>query len=480
MNYQDYGLFIDGAWRQPVEGGLYDVINPSNEEVIGTAPTATAADVAQAIDSAERGLAAWAAKSSWERAAILRKIAELLRDRTDTIAAQIALEIGKPIAQAKGEVGGSAEQFDWFADETRRIYGRTIESRLADTRHYIHYEPVGVVAAFTPWNFPIALAARKIAPALAAGCAVICRGAEEAPGATMLLIKCCVDAGVPPGAVSLLNGAPAPITDAIMADSRVRKISFTGSVGVGKILAAAAASTLKRVTMELGGHAPVIVMDDVDVEAVAKLSAGAKFRNGGQVCIAPSRFFVMESIAERFAKAFAEATETLRLGPGTDADVDMGPMATGARRDMIAELVDDAVAEGAEIMTGGKRPADFARGYFYAPTVLNNVPASARVMTEEPFGPIAPICPVASLDEALQRANAVEFGLNAYAFTTSLRNSHAIVEGLESGMVTINSYAPAMTEVPFGGIKASGYGREGGELGIREYLEAKSVTITFS
>ncbi len=480
MNYGDYGLFIKGGWKAPVQGGTYDVINPSDEEVIGQAAQATAADVAEAIDGAAAGLADWRAISPWDRSNVLRKIADLLRQRTTTIAEQISLEIGKPVAQAKGEVAGSAEQFDWFADETRRLYGQIIESRLPNSRHYVHYEPIGIAAAFTPWNFPVALAARKIAPALAAGCAVICRGAQEAPGAAMLLVECCADAGVPAGAISLLNGEPEPITDAIMADPRVRKISFTGSVRVGKILAAAAAQTLKRVTMELGGHAPVIVLEDVDVDAVARLSAASKFRNGGQVCISPSRFFVMESIAERYAQVFAEATQSIRLGVGLEAGVDMGPLATAARRDAVSALVEDALACGSQLLAGGGRPSDFNRGYFYSPTVLNNVPSSARVMSEEPFGPIAPISPVASLEEALEKANAVEFGLNGYAFTNSLRDANAIVEGLQTGMVTINSYAPAMTEVPFGGIKASGYGREGGDLGIREYLESKSVTLTYA
>lgn len=478
MDYRDYGLFINGEWRSPRRGEAYDVINPATEEVIGQAAQASADDVADAIDAAEAGLKVWRATQSWDRAAVLRKVAGLLRDRADQFAEQISLEIGKPLPQARAEVDSSADQFDWYADETRRIYGQVIESRMPNSRHHVQYEPVGIAAAFTPWNFPLVLAARKIAPGLAAGCAIICRGAQEAPGSAMLLAQCCAEAGVPAGALSLLNGAPEPITDAIMADERVRKVSFTGSVRVGKIIAAGAARTLKRVTMELGGHSPVIVTDDVDVEAAAKLAATAKFRNCGQVCISPSRFFVMESIAEDYAGIFAETARSLRIGTG--ADVDVGPMVTEARRDAVAELIEDAVAQGAELMTGGDRPAEFNRGYFFQPTVLNNVPDSARIMHEEPFGPVAPIAPVSSLEEAIERANAVEFGLHAYAFTRSLSSAHAIADAMQTGMVAVNSFAPAMAEVPFGGVKASGYGREGGVLGIQEYLEAKSVTMTFA
>jgi succinate-semialdehyde dehydrogenase/glutarate-semialdehyde dehydrogenase len=479
INYQEFGLLVDNSWQTPVKGTSYEVVNPSTEDVIGKAPQATAEDVRLVIDSAERGLRAWSATNSWERSRILRQIASNIRAGKEKIAAQISLEVGKPLAQARGEVEGGAEQFDWFADETRRIYGHVIESRLPSTNHQVRYAPVGIVAAFTPWNFPVALAARKLAPALAAGCSIICRGAEEAPGSAMLLLKCCADAGLPAGAVSLLVGAPAPITDALMVDGRVKKVSFTGSVPVGKLIAARAAETLKRVTMELGGHSPVILLDDVDVARVAKLSAQAKFRNGGQVCIAPSRFFVARSIYEQFISCFAAEVEKLVVGRPGDSPVDMGPLATRRRYEAIDALTKDAVAKGARVVTGGGPVAGFDRGFFYAPTVLGEVPASARVLQEEIFGPIAPVVPVDSLEEAMTAANSVPLGLNSYLFTKSLRSAEEAISGLDVGMVTINSFAPAMTEVPFGGVKDSGYGREGGSLGIRDYLEAKTVTLTY-
>lgn len=479
MDYARYGMLIDGEWTGTEGRRTYSVCNPATEEPIGQAAHASEADVIAAIDSADRGAVSWRTTPSWKRSETLRRIAANLRERVERIAVQMTLETGKPLAQAKGETMGAAEQFDWFADETRRIHGQMIESRLPDTTHHVVFEPVGIVAAFSPWNFPIALAARKIAPALAAGCTVVCRGPLEAPGAVAMLAECCVDAGLPAGALTLLNGDPEPITDVIMRDVRVRKVSFTGSVRVGKIIAAAAAATLKKVTMELGGHAPVIVMDDIDVDDVASQSAIAKFRNAGQVCIAPSRFFVMESAFDRFATVFAEKTKTIRLGGGLEEGVDMGPLSTERRRKEISDLVEDAKSKGAELLAGGRAPSGFNRGWFYEPTALARVPDEARMMSEEIFGPVAVINPVRSLEEAIERSNSTEFGLNAYAFTRSLGAARQIGEKLQSGMVTINSFAPAMTEVPFGGVKASGYGREGGELGIREYLEAKSITTTY-
>ncbi len=474
----EHKLLIGGNWKSATNGDTFPVRNPANGEEINQAASASDEDVVHAIDGAAAAMPGWSATSTWDRSAVLRKIAQNLRDRSSGIAALITAEIGKPTPQALGEVMGSAEQFDWFADETRRIYGQIVESRLPETQHYFTYEPIGVVAAFSPWNFPVALAARKIAPALAAGCSVIVKGASEAPGATKALIESCLDTDLPPGVVSLLSGKASQISNAIMADDRVRKVSFTGSVPVGKEIAASAAKTLKRVTMELGGHTPVIVMDDVDVAEVATMSAQAKFRNCGQVCISPSRFLVMESIAEEYVRVFTDTTKALEVGVGTREGVEVGPLATERRRNVIVELVKDAVAKGARMTTGGKIPEGLEKGYFYEPTVLSEVPDSARLMQEEIFGPIAAIRTVRSLDEALEIANNTEFGLNAYAFTKSLKSAHKIAGGLRSGMVTINSFSPAMTEVPFGGIKSSGYGREGGSLGIWEYLESKSVTLT--
>ena len=474
----EHKLLIGGKWQAAADGGSFPVYNPANGQLIGRAASATRDDVSDAIEAAEAAMPAWSATPTWNRSEILRQIANNMRERSAEIAALITAEIGKPAPQSLGEVMGSAEQFDWFADETRRIYGQIVESRLPDTQHYITYAPVGVVAAFSPWNFPVALAARKLAPALAAGCSVVVKGASEAPGATKALIECCVNTDLPPGVVSLLSGNASQLSGVIMADDRVRKVSFTGSVEVGKEIAASAASTLKKVTMELGGHAPVIVMDDVDVPKVATVSAQAKFRNCGQVCISPSRFLVMEEIADEFVEAFTETTKALKVGDGTEDGVEVGPLATEKRRREIADLVKDAVETGAQMKAGGRVPEGLDHGYFYEPTVLADVPDEARLMQEEIFGPIAAIRTVRSLDEALEIANNTEFGLNAYAFTSSLKSARKIADGLRSGMVTINSFSPAMTEVPFGGVKSSGYGREGGSLGIWEYLESKSVTMT--
>ncbi|MCY4302812.1 MAG: NAD-dependent succinate-semialdehyde dehydrogenase [Aestuariivita sp.] len=476
--FANHELLIAGDWQPASGGNTFPINNPATGQKIGVAASATSEDIKRAIDAAEAVMPLWESTSPWERSDILRKIAQNMRDRVTEIAELITLEIGKPTDQAMGEVRGSAEQFDWFADETRRILGQIVESRLPDTQHFVKYEPVGIVAAFSPWNFPVALAARKIAPALAAGCAVIVKGASEAPGATKVLIECCENAGLPAGTVSLLSGNADAISNTIMEDARVRKVSFTGSVPVGKTIAAAAAQTLKKVTMELGGHTPVIVMDDVDVAHVAKMSAQAKFRNCGQVCISPSRFLVMKTVADEYIREFTKTTEALKVANGCEDGADVGPLATEKRRNAIAKLVNDAMAQGATLATGGKIPEGMDEGYFYAPTVLVDVPDTARLMQEEIFGPIAAIRTVESLEEAIEIANNTEFGLHAYAFTASLRSAHKIADGLKCGMVTINSFSPAMTEVPFGGIKSSGYGREGGSLGIWEYLQSKSITLT--
>jgi succinate-semialdehyde dehydrogenase/glutarate-semialdehyde dehydrogenase len=472
-------LLIDGQWRPAANSASYEVTNPATEEVIGTAAQAGPADVAEAIAAAEAGLKAWRRTDPWTRSRIIRRIGQLIEERREEIARLITLEVGKPIDQSRAEVQGTYELYDWFADETRRIYGQVIEARSPTGRQYVTFEPVGIVAAFTAWNFPVLLMSRKIAPALAAGCSIICRPAEEAPGAVLAIAQCCVDAGVPAGVVNVLTGAPGEITSAIMASPKVRKITFTGSIPVGKMLIQQSAETVKRVTMELGGHAPVIVHDDVDVEAVAHMSAVAKFRNAGQVCASPTRFYVHDSKIDAFGRAFAERSAQLHIGDPLDPANDVGPLTTRRRRDAVEALVEDAVSTGANLASGGRRPAQPNRGWFYQPTVLIDAPDDARVMHEEPFGPIASISRFSQIEEALERANGLEFGLAAYVFTNSLKRAHETSEALQAGVVGVNTFVAALAETPFGGTKQSGFGREGGALGIRDYLEAKFTNMAF-
>lgn len=476
--YDRFGLFIGGQWRQPARGERYAVINPATEDVLGEAPQAGQADVEEAIAAARSGFDAWRRTQPWARSGILRRIARLLDERRGEIARQLTLEIGKPLDQANGEIQASIDQFEWFADETRRVYGQIVEARSRDLRHFVHPEPIGVSAAFCPWNFPIALAARKIAPALAAGCSIIVRGAEEAPGSVMMLVQCCHDAGLPPGAVNLLNGRPDSITPHVMASAHVRKISFTGSVPVGKALARAAADTLKRVTLELGGHSPVLVFEDADLDSAVRMAVFSKFRNCGQVCISPTRFYVHESRAEAFARAFADLASKIRVGNGMEAGVEMGPLTTRRRLDAVAGLADDAKSRGARLLTGGARAAQFQRGYFFQPTVFADTPESARVMHEEPFGPIVPIARFRTTEEVVASANALPYGLASYVFTRSLKTAHEVSDALACGIVSVNNFAAATAEVPFGGVKDSGYGRECGSAGIAEYLQTKSVNMT--
>ena len=471
--YQDYGLYINGEWRPAASGDTYAPINPATEETLGEAPSAAETDVRAAIAAAERGFEVWRKTEPWERARIIRRIGDLMGERIEDLAKWLTLELGKPLAQSRGELGLSIDQFHWFAEEAKRVYGQTVEARTADERLIVTYQPVGVVAAFTAWNFPVVLMARKIAPALAAGCSIICRPSIEAPGSAMALIQCCHDAGVPPGVVNLLTGRASAISPTLMESQAVRKVSLTGSVEVGKQLLREAADTVKRVSMELGGHAPVIVFDDTDADKVAELSAVSKFRHCGQVCVSPSRFYVHESKVDQFTKRFVEIAEALKIGDGMEPDTELGPMTTKDRLEAIEELVEASVKEGAKLLTGGKRPAGFNRGYFYEPTVFSEVRDSARIMTEEPFGPIAPITAFKDFDEVMERANSLRLGLASYVFTGSLKRAHAASAAMEAGMVAVNTYAMATAEAPFGGIKDSGMGREGGSIGIKDYLDAK-------
>jgi succinate-semialdehyde dehydrogenase / glutarate-semialdehyde dehydrogenase len=475
--YQDMGLFINGDWRAASDGASKGVHDPATEEELGTIAMATEADVDAALQAAQAGFADWRRRGTWERGAILRKAAELIRARQTEIATLMALETGKPLAEAMGETGAAADQFEWYSEETKRIYGQTIEARTGDSRMAVIYQPVGVVAAFSAWNFPALLPARKMAAALAAGCSIIIKPAGEAPASCAALVRACHDAGVPPGAVNFLTGSSGMIARRLIASPIVRKVSLTGSVPVGKEILRLAADGVKKVSMELGGHGPVIVFDDVDPVAAAETCAATKFRNCGQVCISPTRFYVHESLYDRFAARFAEVANGLKLGGGLEEGVQMGPMANARGLATIQDLVADATDRGAEILAGGGRPEGINRGYFFSPTVLGRVSDDARVMQEEPFGPIAPITTFRDYDEVMQRANSLPFGLAGYIFSNNLSVATRAYEDLECGMVGVNEMLLATAEAPFGGIKESGMGREGGSLGIHDYLDPKYVRI---
>lgn len=473
--YQQYGLYIDGEWRLAHGLGVREVFDPVTEDIVGFIPNATGEDLDAALSSAEAGLVQWRLTSPWERSAILRRVADLIRERSGSIATLMTQETGKPLAEARGEVQAAADQFEWYAEETKRIYGQTIEGRTPDVRMTVRYEPVGVVAAFSAWNFPALLPARKIAAALAAGCSVIVKPASEAPGSCMALVQACHDAGLPRGALNLVTGDSGFISERLIASKIVRKVSLTGSVDVGKRLLKQAADSIKKVSMELGGHAPALVFDGVDPVVAATTLARAKFRNCGQVCISPSRFFVHESIYVQFCQTFTNVAQSLVVGPGSDSASEIGPLANERGWRHAAALVDDAVAKGAHLLAGGKRPAAFPKGYFFEPTVLADVPADARIMSEEPFVPIAPIVRFKSFDEVIANANALPFGLAGYVFSNSLKTATLAAEALECGMVGINEVLLACAEAPFGGVKESGMGREGGSLGIHDYLQPKLI-----
>ncbi|MCP4303556.1 MAG: NAD-dependent succinate-semialdehyde dehydrogenase, partial [bacterium] len=459
--YQQPALFIGDSWREGSSGRRSEIVNPATEEVLGEAPVADTADVTEAIETATAGQKAWARTHGWERAKVLRAVARRIDARRAELAMALTLEVGRPLAQSDLEVQAGLEQFDWFAGEAERLFGENIPSRQGGTLVTSH-EPVGPVAAFTAWNFPITLPSRKIAPALAAGCSIIVRPSEQTPSTARILVECCLEGGVPPEAIQLITGKASEVSAVIMASPVVRKISLTGSTDVGKQLLAQAAETVKRATMELGGHSPVIVCDDVDVEAVATLCGQFKFRNAGQVCIAPNRFYVHESVAPAFKKTFVEFAESLQLGDGRDPETTMGPLTTRRQRDRIEALSEETESAGVKKLTGGRRPASTNAGYFFEPTVFEDVPEDARLMREEPFGPLAPINTFRDLDDAVERANDTDYGLSAYVFTRDLGRAQDLSEAIHSGMVGINTYALAHAEAPFGGVDHSGMGREGG------------------
>jgi len=473
--YETPELIIDNTRRRGRGDQAIEVINPATEETLGTFALASSSDAAEALASAERGFAAWRQVGPWARSDALRKIANLMRERQMHIARLLTLEVGKPIAEAEAEVLTGIEHFEWAADAARQLHGFSVNSRAAGGRGQVRYEPVGVALALTAWNFPINLAARKVCMALAAGCSCIIRPAPEAPASIAAMVQCCVDAGLPPGVVTLLFGTPEEVIAPLMAAPGVRKVSFTGSTRVGKILIGQSAQTVKRLTMELGGQAPVLVMADADVQMAAETAALAKFRNAGQVCTSPSRFYVHESIAEQFTEGFVAVARSLKLGNGLDRSVTMGPMATARQRERTEALVADARDRGATIRCGGGRPRDINAGYFFEPTVLADLDPASEILVEEPFAPVAPIIPFADSRDVLTQANGLEAGLAAYVFTRSLSQAAMLSEELQAGVVGVNTCAVAMPEAPFGGVKQSGYGREGGITAIYDYLNVKFI-----
>jgi succinate-semialdehyde dehydrogenase/glutarate-semialdehyde dehydrogenase len=475
--YDGLGLYIDGKWRPSNSGRAFKILNPANEEVLGELPIADASDLDEALQAAKKGLAIWRKTTSWERSKVMRKVADLLRERADSIARTLTLESGKPLPEARLEVGAAADQFDWFADEARRIYGQTIESRIPNVRNFLRYEPVGVVAAFTAWNFPVVLVARKIAPALAAGCSIIVKPAEDDPAAGLAVVQACHDAGVPPGVVNAVVGDPPFISSYLLASPITRKVTLTGSIPVGKQLLKLAADTVKRASMELGGHAPFIVFEDADLAHAAELGVKTKFRNNGQVCVSPTRFFVHESKLEDFTERFIAGVKKIKIGNGLEQGVDVGPLINKKRLDWITDLVEDSRSNGATIETGGRQPPGFNRGYFYEPTVITGLKDDNKIMTTEPFGPVALITSFKAFDEVMARANQLPFGLASYCFTRSLKTANEAFEQLETGIVGVNHCAIATAELPFGGMKESGMGREGGSLGIKDFLEPKYATM---
>ncbi len=471
--YSKFGQFINGKWQQSEKKETYDVINPATEELIGKASKASASDVNKALKSAEKGFAVWKKFSPWDRSKIIRKIADLMRKKNNELAKWMTLETGKPLSESLAEVSGSADIFEWNAEETKRIYGQTVQSRFEDTRVIINYEPVGVVAALSPWNFPLVLAARKISTALAAGCSVICKPDIITPGTVMELVDIINQCGVPPGVVNLLSGDPPSIASQLIASDIVKKISLTGSTRVGKIVLRQAAEKIQRVTMELSGHAPFIVHSDANVEKATDMAMAAKYRNNGQVCISPSRFYIHESKKEQFTKSFVDKTLKLKIGNGMDKNVQLGPLTTKKRLEELEKLVEVTKKEGAKILCGGKRPSGFNKGYFYEPTVFDNVKDNFTIMTEEPFGPLTPLLSFKNFDEVIEKANNQNAGLAAYVCTASIELANKTSEALETGMVAVNTPFISNAETPFGGIKQSGYGREGGSVGIKDYLNIK-------
>jgi len=472
-----YQQYIDGAWAGAGDGGTWDVVNPATEEVVHTVPFGGREDCRAAIEAAARAFPAWSRRTPYERGVILQKAAGRMRELADELARTTVLECGKPFAQARGEWLVSADLFDWFAEEGKRAYGRTIPSRVASKRMTVLRQPMGVIGVITAWNFPAYNPARAWAAALAAGCTVVGRASEFTPLTAMAMAEILVEAGIPAGVMNLVNGDPEGMGQEMLDHPAVRKIHFTGSVRVGKLLMDGASRTVTRLSLELGGNAPVIVMPDVDLDQVTAGAVTSKFRNNGQVCVAPQRFLVHRQVADAFADSVARRASALRMGSGLEADVQVGPLINARQRDRVEALVADAASHGVEVRAGGHRPAGLPHGYFFEPTVLSGVRPEMPVFQEEIFGPVMPVVTFDDLDEALSLANRTPYGLAAYVWTNDLRAAVRASEGLEFGIVGVNEWAPHATEAPFGGWKQSGLGHESGAEGLSEDLETKLVSV---
>ncbi|WP_156863488.1 NAD-dependent succinate-semialdehyde dehydrogenase [Casimicrobium huifangae] len=476
MTYSNVQLLINNEWRAARGGATLPVHNPADGSTIGTVAKANTADLDDALAAAAKGFEVWKNTPAVERAKVMRAAAALLRERTDAIATVMTMEQGKPLAEAKIEIGMSCDIIEWFAEESRRVYGRIVSPRSLAQQQMVLKEPVGPVAAFTPWNFPINQVVRKLSAALATGCSMIVKAAEETPASPAELIRAFVDAGLPAGVVGLVYGDPAEISNYLIPHPVIRKITFTGSTPVGKMLASLAGKHMKRLTMELGGHAPVIVAADANIAHAVKVIAGAKFRNAGQVCISPTRFLVEEAARDEFVAGLVKYSQGLKVGSGLEAGIQMGPLANPRRVSAMQEITEDAIKRGATLATGGERIG--TTGNFFKPTVLLDPPLDSSVFNNEPFGPMAAVRSVKNLDEAIAEANRLPFGLSAYAFTSSIKNAHQLSAQVQTGMLWINQPAAPWAELPFGGIKDSGYGSEGGPEALEAYLNTKTVAMT--
>ena len=470
-------MFIDGQWRGSQENNVYDVIDPATEETLASISYGSGKDCRAAIESAARAWPDWMASSAWERAAILKRVAGLLRERSTDIARTLTREQGKPLAESTGEILHSADEFEWFAEEGKRAYGDVIPPAKSGKRHMTLRHPVGVVGAIAPWNFPVALMARKLAPALAAGCTVVAKPASQTPLATAALFSAMQDAGLPAGVANLVTGPAEEIAEEMVTNRLCRKISFTGSTEVGKELMRRCADQVKRIGLELGGHAPFIVFPDADVELLARLAVAGKFRNNGQVCIAPSRFYVHQEISGDFTEAVVENARSLKIGNGLDDGVEVGPMFEERALRYAMDLVEDARQHGARVLTGGAKSTRFSSGYFFEPTVLDSVSSSSRLMRDEPFSPVMPLLDFDRIDDVIAAANDTPYGLAAYVFTNDISVMWQMAEGLEAGIIGINDPVPTAVQCPFGGMKESGQGRELGREGLSAYLETKYISM---
>jgi succinate-semialdehyde dehydrogenase/glutarate-semialdehyde dehydrogenase len=470
-------LYINGTFTDSASGKRIPVINPATEEGFVEVSQGGREDAKKAIAAAAAAMPAWMKLTAYDRAKILKKTADLIRERADQFAKDMTMEQGKPVGEAKLEVLQSADTFEWFAEEGKRVYGSVIPNSVPGKRHLTVKHPVGVTAAIGPWNFPMSLLCRKIAPALAAGCTVVAKPASQTPLSLLNVIQCLHDAGLPAGCANAVVGPASEIGDEFMSNPAVKKVSFTGSTPVGKHLMRQAADSVKRLSLELGGHAPFIVFSDADPEVVAKAAVIGKFRNNGQVCISPSRFFVHKDIEKKFTDVAVAEAQSLKLGNGLDAGTQIGPMFEKKAMDNTVGLIDDAKGKGAAVLTGGKRSGKFEKGYFFEPTILKGLSGDARVMTEEPFAPVMPILDFSKIDDVIAAANNTPYGLAAYVFTNDITVAFRMAEGLEAGMIGINDPVPVAVQCPFGGMKESGLGRELSREGLEAYLETKHVSF---